>query len=178
MACGSGVRGFVILGGEGSVSGIQSVKRHRIDCGQQVQAGWVAWFCLAVEHCAPFLQENGRNTQWFGVGPIKPLADDRRCGDLTYSRSSLECGRHLWGTGDTLFWLLNMGCDERSTHNADAAESDYGRFPKIWVSSFAGRNAPRRARHCGFDILRRFTVILIGKTDCGCTRVPRCNHRE
>ena len=38
VACGWGAPGFVVFGGEGSGSGIQSVKRHRIDRGEQVQA--------------------------------------------------------------------------------------------------------------------------------------------
>ena len=43
VACGSGVRGFAVQGDGGRGSGIQSVKRHRIDRGQDVQAGWLAW---------------------------------------------------------------------------------------------------------------------------------------
>ena len=53
VACGSGVRGFVVLGGEGRGSGVQSVKRHRNDRCQQVQAGCEARSCWAVERCAP-----------------------------------------------------------------------------------------------------------------------------
>ena len=57
---GSGVRGFG-GSGEGRGSGIQSVKRQRIDRGQQVQSGWVARSRLAVERCAAYPQHNGIN---------------------------------------------------------------------------------------------------------------------
>ena len=73
---GSSVRGFAAVGGERRGSSIQSVKRHRIDRGQLVEAGWVARSRLAVERCAAYPQHNGRNTFRFGVEHGQPPADE------------------------------------------------------------------------------------------------------
>ena len=107
---------LAVLGGEGRGSGIQSVKRHRIDRGQQVQAGWVARSRLAVGRCAAYQQHNGRNTVRFGVEHGQPPADDRRRGDVTYSGSSLECGRRTRGAWRHLLLAVEDGQFKKSWH--------------------------------------------------------------
>ena len=106
-----GVRGFVVFGGEGSGSGNQSVKRHRIERGQQVHARWVGSGTLRA-----FQQHNRRNIFRFGVEHDQLLADD----DVVLLRQWLVVG--MWedrhgALGDTWFWLLKMEQFENTCHH-------------------------------------------------------------
>ena len=107
VACGSGVRGFEVLGGEGSGSaGIHSVRRHRIDRGQPVQARRVARSCWAADGCASSsstVEEVLYGSVWKKISLL--LTTD----DVVMLRTAARrwnvadrCG----APGDTFFWLL------------------------------------------------------------------------
>ena len=52
---------------------------------------------------------NGRSIVRLRVVTAWPPTDNRRCGDVTYSGSSLECGRQIWGTGRHLLLATEDG---------------------------------------------------------------------
>ena len=82
----------------------------------------------------------------------------------TYNGSLLECGGQMEGTGRHLFLVVEDGTTVPGvhTHSAKVAESDYGRDPQVWASSSSGRDATRRTRHSGYDLLHRYTIAISG----------------
>ena len=98
----------------------RSVKRHRFDHDQQVQAGWGSQVLPGGGTVPSSPAHNGRNTIRAVVEHDRPLADDRRRGDVTHSGSSLECGKQVWSTG----WYLLLDVEKGTVREKWHYDSD------------------------------------------------------
>ena len=132
-----GVRGFVVLGGEGR-SGNQSVKRHRFVHGKQVQAGCGSQVLPGSGTLRSSSARNGRNTirpMWYMIGLL--LTTDDVVMLRTVARR-WNVGKSYGALGDTFFSMWHCDSDGRRVHTLSRK-----RIPIMYSTRRRGLHLPQ-----------------------------------